>query len=348
MAHTPRSNPARHRTTAVLLLAAAMPLALVFSANPTAATPPGTRHTVVEVYDDFQTPGGYTLADYQQKWTNPYGLGEMTIADTRNFQGNAFHVSAVPFRTAFDFSVYDHLKYIAVSTRSFPVPARGSVEFSSHIQAVTPGTQPGRVIHGTYTATGAPYAQPTLEGQQAGVVMNVINFATGQLFDWFVSGHTAFALIERLPSTVTGNTTDPSSPDYVGPSKMYTQIIKEIPSSPGDHVVAITYSRANGGTVDYTFDGSAVAHVENVGVPLDQQGVPYTGIYPSLGPGEPLGNKIDGFVIGHGLFSLLDAFPFQHPEAPALSVNIPVSERLFGQGAEGTFDKVTVKTTTLS
>jgi hypothetical protein len=347
MAHARRTNPARRRTTAVLLLASAVPLALVVSARPTAATPPETKHTTVEVYDDFQKPGGYTLADYQQKWSNPYGPGEMAVADTRSFAGNAFHVSAVPFRTGADFSVFDHLKYIAVSNKAFSVPARGSVEFSSHIRAVTPGTQPGRVIHGTYTASGAPYAEPTLEGQQAGVVMNVINFATGQLFDWFVSGHTAFALIERLPSTVTGNTTDTGSPDYVGRSKMYTQIIKEIPSGPGDHVVAITYSRANGGTVDYTFDGAAVAHVENVGVPLDRQGVPFTGTYPSLGAGEPLGDKIDSFVIGHGLFSLLDAFPFQHPEAPELSVSIPVSERLFGQGAEATFDKFTVKTTTL-
>lgn len=44
-------------------------------------------------------------------------------------------------------------------------------------------------------------------------------------------------------------------------------------------------------------------------------------------------------------FSLLDAFPFQHPEAPDLSVSIPVGDasgrgaagraRLFGQGAGG-------------
>ena len=30
------------------------------------------------------------------------------------------------------------------------------------------------------------------------------------------------------------------------------------------------------------------------------------------------------FSIGHGLFSLIDAFPYQHPEAPELSVSIPV------------------------
>lgn len=75
----------------------------------------------------------------------------------------------------------------------------------------------------------------------------------------------------------------------------------------------------------------------NVGVPLDVQGKKYTGIYPSMGPGEPLAQKISGFVIGHGLFSLLDAFPFQHPEAPELAVSIPVANRLFGQGARASF-----------
>jgi hypothetical protein len=40
-------------------------------------------------------------------------------------------------------------------------------------------------------------------------VMNVLDFCTGQLFDWFVASDTAFALIERLPSTVTGNVSNP-------------------------------------------------------------------------------------------------------------------------------------------
>jgi hypothetical protein len=177
-------------------------------------------------------------------------------------------------------------------------------------------------------------------------VMNVVDFATGQLFDWFVSGGTAFALIERLPSNVTGNTQDPSSPDYVGLDKAYTQIIREIPASSGPHDVSIRYSRANGGSVDFTFDGELVAHVDRVGVPLDEQGVPFTGIYPSLGPGEELGDKINSLVIGHGLFSLLDAYPFQHPEAPELAVSIPLSERLFGQGASARFDNFRVKTVT--
>src|SRR5467141_1144182 len=120
----------------------------------------------------------------------------------------------------------------------------------------------------------------------------MIDFATGQLFDWFVSGNTAFPLIERLPSSVSG------SAEHVGIDKMYT--------------------------------------------PLDAQGVKYSGIYPSLGPGELLRDKINSVVIAHGLFSLLDAFPFQHPDAPALNVSVPMQERLFGQGARARFANVVV------
>ena len=136
---------------------------------------------------------------------------------------------------------------------------------------------------------------------------------------------------------------------------MYTQIIKELPITAGvAHHVAIRYTRdRTSDHVDFMLDGTRVARVGNVGVPLDRQDVKYTGIYPSLGPGERLRAKLDSFVIGHGTFSLLDAFPFQHPEAPELSVSIPVGSsnpadtgraRLFGQGAKASFDEFEVKT----
>lgn len=296
------------------------------------------------VYDDFSKPG-YTLDDYFTKWVNAFGPGEMANQDTRAFDGGKFSVSAVPFTLGSDFSVYDHLKYIAVSTQSFAVPARGSITFSAVIQAETPGTQPGRVIEGSYVQSGVPYAQPTFEGQQAGAVMNMIDFGTGQLFDWFISGGRAFTLIERLPSLVTNPTLPSSDPNYVGRDKMYTQIIDEVPISPGPHKVAIRFTRKDGmATVSFFLDGRLVSKVRNVGVPLDVQRKRYTGVYPSMGAGEPLADKISGFAFGHGLFSLLDAFPFQHPEAPELAVSIPVANRIFGQGARATFDDFRVDT----
>ena len=299
-----------------------------------------------EVYDDFTAPGGYGLAQYTSKWANPFGPGETAFADTRTFDDAAFHIAATAFRGASDESVFDHLKYMAVSTRTFPVPVTGSVQFDATITAVTSGTEAGREVHGTYRATGAPYVAATLEGQQAGAVMNIIDFSTGQLFDWFVSGHTAFALIERLPSNVTGNATDPQSPEWVGRDRMYTQIVTELPVGGGPHAVSIRFSRdAATGAADWFFDGELVAHVDHVGVPLDRQGrAPYAGTYPSLGPGEELAPKIDSVSIAHGLFSMVDAFPFQHPEAPELAVTIPLEERRWGQGVSATFADVRVQT----
>jgi hypothetical protein len=289
-----------------------------------------------------------TVADYQQKWSNIYGPGELAAGGTLSVGSNgAITVDAHQFHTAFDYSVYDHLKYIAVSSSSFAVPGTGSLEFSVNIKASTPGTQQGRVIHGCYGAPGSyaavgdpcekPWEQIARQGQQAGVVLNMINFQTGQLFDWFISEDRAFALIERLPSNVTGS-------GDVGLDRAYTQIIKEAPIEPGQaHNVVIRYTRGPGTSyVEYLLDGNRFARVDHVGIPLDKQGVPFTGYAPSLGAGEEL--TLGSFVIGHGLFSLLDAFPYQHPDAPELSVSIPSSERIFGQGAIGTFSNVTVTT----
>lgn len=190
----------------------------------------------------------------------------------------------------------------------------------------------------------------------------MVDFCTGQLFDWFVAGHSAFPLIERLPSTISGNTSNPNCPGAttVDLSTAYTQIIKNVRVDAGaTHKVAISYTQGSkGSSVTYTLDGNAVATVSNVGVPLDRQGVAYTGIYPSLGAGEPLAGKIKSFSIGHGLFSLLDAFPFQYGCSPPTvsgpgvcdattaqySVSIPPSERSFGQGAVGTFSHFQVTT----
>jgi hypothetical protein len=223
------------------------------------------------------------------------------------------------------------------------------VTFSATIDATVIGTQPGgRVIRGVYGPPGCA-ADPVcaadaesweavaLEGQQAGATLHMIDFATGQLFDWFVSGSTAFALVERLPATVIGSPTGGTR------ETMYTQIVKEVPIDAGPHEVSITFFRDAGKSyVDFKLDGTRVARVEKVGVPLDVQKRAYTGIYPSLGEGEQLGRQINSVTIGHGLFSLLDAFPFQHPDAPELSVSIPISERIFGQGAGATFDDFVV------
>jgi hypothetical protein len=312
-------------------------------------TAPGKTTTIH--YDSFGK--GYTLEDYESRWNNPYGLGEMTIEDTRSFARGRFSIDAAPFQTGIDFSVFDHIKYLAISDRSFDVPQRGSVMFSADIAAQVPGTEQGHVIRGVYgppgcaedptCAAGArPYSAELLRGQQAGATLHMIDFATGQLFDWFVAGDTAFMLVERLPSSITG------SPTPAGLDKMYTQIVKEVSIDPNvAHTVGIRYTRnSNDAFAEFFLDGVVVATVNRVGVPLDVQGAPYTGVYPSLGQGELLKDQVNSVVIGHGVFSLLDEFPFQYnwdSDGAPYSVSIPVSERLFGQGAIANFDNFNVK-----
>lgn len=319
-------------------------LALVLPATATnAVAGAGGPRTSVFTYDDFDDADGYSVLDYAANWDNRYGLGEMTpgVGGTRQFVDGTFRADATPFRTAADVSVFDHIKYLAISKQSFAVPADGSITFSMDIAAETPGTKEGYVVDGVYTLNPLKkYQAVARQGQQAGATLHMIDFDTGQLFDWFVSGNTAFTLTERLPATVIGSLNGGTR------DTMYTQIVDEIPIKPGvPHNVAITYTRdAQGSSARWYLDGRLVSKVDKVGVPLDVQGVRYTGTYPSLGPGEILKDKVNSVSIGHGLFSLLDAFPFQHPAAPELHVSIPISERIFGQGARAVFDDVVVTT----
>ncbi len=222
----------------------------------------------LQVYDNFDRPG-YSLADYSEKWTMPNGSGEMGVNDTRDFSGGCLNLTAVPFRTAADVSVNDHLKYMAVSSQTFPVPEDGTLVLSADVKASTPGTVPDLIQHGVYGPSGSwldPTSPPTppaysarlLQAQQAAVVMNVLDFCTGLVFDWFIASDTAFPLYERLPSTVTGNVTNSDCPTAteVGIDTMYTQIIREIPINPSVwHHVDIALTRHDGeASVDYFLD----------------------------------------------------------------------------------------------
>jgi hypothetical protein len=323
----------------------------------------GSGSTTI-LYDDFSFDDG-------TKWTMPYGELEAGVNDANHYRkvvNGAERMRAVPFTQSLDFSVYDHLKIIEVSTQVFPLPANGSLEFSADITASTPGVVNNLNQQGIYgpaftwtdplnPPTTPDYSARVLEGQQAGVVLNMVDFCTGQLFDWFLSSNKAFTLIERLPTNVTGNTANPDCPGatFVGKDEMYTQIANEVPLKPGKHKVSIRVTQNESEFyVEYRLDGKLVSKIANIGIPLDKQGVKYTGIAPSLGPGESLKGQIASFAIAHGLFSLVDAFPYQHPDAPELSVSIPSGTgnpahagraRLFGQGADGTFDNFRVTTT---
>ncbi|SDJ10052.1 hypothetical protein SAMN05444157_1735 [Frankineae bacterium MT45] len=357
----PARRPRLRRRSAITLLASVL-VAAGLTAVPGSSADAASLIKLVS-YDST------SLAQYNQKWSNIYGPLDNATQSVSN--SGVFTVSDAPFKSGVDYSVFDHLKYLAVSNETFPVPKTGALTFSVDIKASTPGATAGHVVHGQYGPPGSfdpanlaakPYQAAVLEGQQAAVVLNMIDFCSGQLFDWFVSSNYAFPLIERLPTSVTNNTTSPNCPGAttVGLDKAYTQIIKNIPIRPGvTHNVAITYGQIGSlNSVTYTLDGVPVAIVTNVGVPLDKQHTPFSGTYPSLGSGEPLVGKIKSFSIGHGLFSLLDAFPFQYgctppsasgagtcdPASAPYSVSIPASERAFGQGAIGSFSNFRVLT----
>jgi hypothetical protein len=209
---------------------------------------------VVTAYDS------HDLYEYATKWDQPMGPGEPAVAESRTVSHDGvISIAAVPFTTGVD-AVFDHAKYFAVSHEQFSMPKSGSLEFSVDMAAATPGTEPGRVIHGTYTDSSLGqrvYAHPTLEGQQAALMFNVSNMETNQLFDWFVSGSSVFVLIERLPSAATNPSLRVGSEGYVGLDKAYTQIVRSAPVSPGDtHSYAIRYTRnENQSSVEYLLDG---------------------------------------------------------------------------------------------
>src|SRR5258708_38688161 len=133
-------------------------LAIVITALTTLVGPglaqraiPKRPGTTVIVYDDFHKPGGYTLADYDAKWSILMP-GEMAVADTRQFDNHSLSISATPFRTGKDSSVADHGKYMALSKRVFAVPEIGSNAVSLCIAPETPPNGQGHVGHRPYGA----------------------------------------------------------------------------------------------------------------------------------------------------------------------------------------------------
>jgi len=338
--------------TKPMKIAAATALALTaLGLSPAGTGTPASadaRKTVV-IYDNFDKPG-YSLADYYQKWQNKFGPGDMAVKETRSFNQGVFSVAAEPYQTAHDSSVLDHVKYFGTSAETFKVPRIGSIEFSADITAVTSGIQPGHVIHGTYGPpysypAGKPWQQTLIDGQQAAVSLHMLDFHTGQLFDWLITSDLAYPLTERLPSSVSNPALAPGDPSYAGRKEMYTQYLNPIRISPGPHHYAIRFTRTQTTSfTEYFLDGRPAARVDRVGIPLDVQGVPYTGVFRSLGPGQPLVEQINSFTLAHGLVAVVDAFPFHHHESPELSVSIPRNERLFGQGARGAFDNFVVTT----
>jgi hypothetical protein len=295
------------------------------------------------VYDDFSDGG----ASYTSKWVVFPGAEPQALA-TRSFAGGELGMQATPFVTSTD-GVADHSKYLALSTQSFALPQSGSLSVSAVISAQTPGTSPGHVVPST--------GRILLESQQAAATLHLIDLSgTGVLFDWFISEHKAFPLYERLFLTVgldKGFTQIPGDPNtnhgFSEPFEPKTFASQDFDISPGPHLYGIRYTRNGQGpdTIAWLLDGDVRAQVHKIGVPLDVQNggfysASHTITYPSAGPGEELRDQLTGFQIAHGMFTLVDEWPFR--QFPYNDVSIPTSERIWGQGCAATYDAFTVTT----
>src|SRR5438093_11413160 len=124
-----------HRKNVVVagvLALAALALSPARSGAATATAADSPRTTVV-TYDDFEKPGGYTLADYFQKWSNKFGPAEMALQETRSLESGVFSGEALPFQTAHRFRALDHVKYFANTTRNVRGPRRRSGEVRADV-----------------------------------------------------------------------------------------------------------------------------------------------------------------------------------------------------------------------
>ncbi len=311
------------------------------------------------IYDDFCDQG----SSYFNKWTLPYyGIaGETFVSEGGVLELSFLHqrlkVSAPKFCWSSDYRDLDHIKYLAESTQHFPIPEEGSILFSSLMKAYVFSTYPA-VNVSAYSLTNNDGVKYKIEkGRQAGAILRMSNaHETGQVFDWVVYGDQAFALTERLFNA-------PIYPANIDTA--YTQVVKTFKLSSKPHHFAIRYSRhlkTLSDQVEYLVDGKIKAVIKNIGIPLDKQTGYYTRkdkvIDPSQGPGEPLIQKMSSMVIGHGLFTRVDSFPYQQSTPNDRNVIIPlkgsiithtsksptVFSRIWGQGAAGFYYNFKVET----
>lgn len=142
------------------------------------------------------------------------------------------------------------------------------------------------------------------EAEVAAINTRLSDLAAGP-FDWFIASDTAFALIERLPSAVTRNVSNPDcrQATEVGIDKMYTQVIRQVPVRPDVwHHVDIALTRHN--------RDAFVLAVGRVPVPT---------------PGSPGAERLN-------------------PGADPAESRCCRRARLYGQGARGSFDNFTTLT----
>jgi hypothetical protein len=285
------------------------------------------------LYDGFK--GG--SASYDRKWLTYLSLERQAGAtNLPAFSRGRLRLRAQPFRGWMDDTCLpgfpacvsaDHIKYGAFSRRTFSIPRRGSVAVSAAVRALTSGIRPGYVV----AATGRVLP----EAHQAAAILQLYEPSTFVALDWFISGHQAIPKVERTPWPV-----------GVGLDHAFTQFLPAVQIEPRRfHRYSIRYTRGRAprDKAEWLLDGRVVAVVRDVGVPLDVQDPERYGAvtFPSLGPGERVASRMARFVVGHGIYSFVDDFPF-FPAYPQYFVSIPQEQRIFGQGIDALIDDVRI------
>jgi hypothetical protein len=299
-----------------------------------AASATGAQARTTRVlYDDFQ--GG--AVSYARKWLPYYSLErQFGATNLPAFSSGRLRLRAQPFIGWMDDACVpgfpacvnaDHIKYGAFSQRRFPIPRRGSATVSADVLARTSGIRPGYVV----PATGRTLP----EAHQAAAVLQLVEPNAFVALDWFVAGRQAIPKLERTPWPV-----------GVPLDRAFTQFLSPVRIAPGRfHRFAIRYTRGREplDKVDWLLDGRVVATVRKLGVPLDVQDPRrYGGItFRSFGPGEPVAPVMKELVVGHGLLSFVDDFPY-FPAYPDHFVSIPREQRIFGQGVDAFYDDVRI------
>ncbi|HSO98115.1 MAG TPA: DUF6081 family protein, partial [Solirubrobacteraceae bacterium] len=316
-------------------------VAVVMASNAHAGSKTFVTHRRVVSYNGFSN-----ASTYAQNWLLFYSLElQFGAKNLPAFSHGKLRLAADPFRGWMDktcvvgFPVCvnaDHVKYQAFSRRTFSVPKHGSVALSADILARTSGTRLGYVVR----ATGRRIP----EAQQAAAVLQMTEPNVAMTLDWFVSRHEAMPKIERTLAPV----------GTAGLDRAYTQFLPAVGIKPGrPHRFSIRYTRGlrKRDLAEWFIDGQRVAAVHDVGIPLDVQNPRrYGGItFRSLGRGERLAPKMNNIVIGHGVYSFVDNFPFfpaysLFPTYPTFFVSIPEQQRIFGQGVDATFSNFKVAT----
>ena len=330
---SPFSRSSRAAVLWALLLLSVVIAGAAAAARPAAADREPRR--TVQLYDYFSGGG----ASYAQKWVLFFLLERQFGApNLPAFARGKLRLLAKPFRGWMDDTCVpgfeacvnaDHVKYNAFSQRAFSVPRRGSVAVSADIEGKTSGTRPGYVV----AATGRVLP----EAHQAAAVLQLLSVDNAVAMDWFVSRNQAIPKIERTPWPV-----------GVPLERAFTQFLPAIKIAPGrSHRFSIRYTRGRErlDKVEWLIDGRIVAMARNVGVPLDVQDPRRHGsiTFPSLGPGEPVAARMNKVIVGHGVYSFVDNFPF-FPAYPERFVSIPKEQRIFGQGIDALFDNVRIET----